>query len=827
MRDKIVTAVLGDDLYVKTSHVFQYDYGLTLMIDGIQLPAEYEIHFSNKKRGVAKKGELVEGGAKIPDEYLRSGDNVYAWVYIRHGDDDGYTVYSVEIPVVQRSVEQGDNITIIEHNIIDEAIAALEDAVEKTDQNVKNYPYINEENHHWMVYDAETGEFVDTGITAEGQDADPYELIDDTSGSGITNRTWSANKLVDVQNSNKTFVVNKSATNSSTPLDKTFAEIQDAYDKGQTVVIHASNADPQDPEAYAARTIEYVTGMRSNYPGTDGKPFRLYTLALANAPVVAYEYTADTANDYPVQVQRWYPAVKGVKINGQSIVENGTANIPLASASEYGAIKLDDTAGAGNTDKAWSADKIVSSLEVVPVFTDNIGTFSCDTPFADVLQAVQEKRCTSCVCARGATNKEGFAFLMAGSNSIIFYRTIDVGAAGSVTTDSIVYYSSGNISYLSDSVNVADVIGDTAGAGVTNKSWSANKLINELAKKEDKPDFVITFSDVNISAGTAIADRTPSEVITAYYEGKSIKAVYTGSTVPTEVVLRNVFESYVTFECLLFTMIYTFSGNAGENGWECYINRLLNGNLQEYWAQGSKIKYLGAPVDSTDATNKQYVDNAVGGLIDDTAGSGDTGKTWSADKIVGELGEKYEKPAGGIPATDLASAAQTSLEKADTAYQKPAGGIPATDLASGVIPDPTSIIDDTAGAGDTDRTFSADKLATDHSSLLNAINVLKPSATASDVGKALIVKTVADGIPTEFEYGGSLPDTIPTEETAQELLEQETYNTGLTGVALAVIGMTFDNLPQDETAQDIADSIALECERLDLIYDGWISERGA
>lgn len=168
MRDKIVTAVLGDDLYVKTSHVFQYDYGLTLMIEGIQLPAEYEIHFSNKKRGVAKKGELVEGGAKIPDEYLRSGDNVYAWVYLRNGDDDGYTIYSIEIPVVQRSVEQGDNITIVEHNIIDEAIAALEDAVEKTDQNVRNYPYINEENHHWMVYDAELERFVDTGVKAQG-----------------------------------------------------------------------------------------------------------------------------------------------------------------------------------------------------------------------------------------------------------------------------------------------------------------------------------------------------------------------------------------------------------------------------------------------------------------------------------------------------------------------------------------------------------------------------------------------------------------------------------------------------------------------------------
>lgn len=44
----------------------------------------------------------------------------------------------------------------------------------------------------------------------------------------------------------------------------------------------------------------------------------------------------------------------------------------------------------------------------------------------------------------------------------------------------------------------------------------------------------------------------------------------------------------------------------------------------------------------------------------------------------------YNKPATGIPATDLASAAQTSLGKADTAYQKPQGGVPKSDLASGV-----------------------------------------------------------------------------------------------------------------------------------------------
>lgn len=59
-----------------------------------------------------------------------------------------------------------------------------------------------------------------------------------------------------------------------------------------------------------------------------------------------------------------------------------------------------------------------------------------------------------------------------------------------------------------------------------------------------------------------------------------------------------------------------------------------------------------------------------------------------------DISGKYEKPAGGIPKTDLASDVQTSLGKADSAlqehqdisgkYEKPSSGIPKTDLASDV-----------------------------------------------------------------------------------------------------------------------------------------------
>lgn len=49
-----------------------------------------------------------------------------------------------------------------------------------------------------------------------------------------------------------------------------------------------------------------------------------------------------------------------------------------------------------------------------------------------------------------------------------------------------------------------------------------------------------------------------------------------------------------------------------------------------------------------------------------------------------EVNAKYTKPSTGIPESDLASAVQTSLGKADTAYQKPSSGIPESDLAQAV-----------------------------------------------------------------------------------------------------------------------------------------------
>lgn len=92
--------------------------------------------------------------------------------------------------------------------------------------------------------------------------------------------------------------------------------------------------------------------------------------------------------------------------------------------------------------------------------------------------------------------------------------------------------------------------------------------------------------------------------------------------------------------------------------------------------------------------------------------------------VIPDVSGFYTKPSGGIPSTDMASAVQTSLGKADSAYQKPQGGIPASDIDPSAIPSPTSIIDDNAGEGDTDKVLSADKVIEITDGLSEAIAML-------------------------------------------------------------------------------------------------------
>lgn len=163
---------------------------------------------------------------------------------------------------------------------------------------------------------------------------------------------------------------------------------------------------------------------------------------------------------------------------------------------------------------------------------------------------------------------------------------------------------------------------------------------------------------------------------------------------------------------------------------------------------------------------------------------------------------KYTKPSGGIPASDLAETYLTSFTETDPTvpswakaaskpsytasevgalpsnttyvstvngqsgavtitiptkvsdltddsghYTKPSGGIPASDLASGVIPNPGDLIDDTAGTGATGKVWSADKITQELEDLPVKDVTFENASLINNNGAAIIPKA------TNASYG--------------------------------------------------------------------------
>jgi len=137
MRDNIITLRMGDGEMNYASQAYQYDYGQILQIQGIELPTAYEVHFSNRQKGESKSAIGNSDGVIIPDEFFQSGENILVWLYLHAGSEDGETVYSGIIPVTRRARPTDTEPTPVQQDVITQAIAALNTAVEETGENAR------------------------------------------------------------------------------------------------------------------------------------------------------------------------------------------------------------------------------------------------------------------------------------------------------------------------------------------------------------------------------------------------------------------------------------------------------------------------------------------------------------------------------------------------------------------------------------------------------------------------------------------------------------------------------------------------------------------
>lgn len=143
---------------IYSSPLYQYDYGQKVKIFGLKLPAYYEVHFSNYERGDATVVLASSDEFEIPDMYLQSGRDVYIWIYLHTGDNDGETEYQIIIPVIKRAKPTDEAPTPEEQSVITETIAALNDAVTESREGVERVQQIenNVNNIYDLVEDAKT-----------------------------------------------------------------------------------------------------------------------------------------------------------------------------------------------------------------------------------------------------------------------------------------------------------------------------------------------------------------------------------------------------------------------------------------------------------------------------------------------------------------------------------------------------------------------------------------------------------------------------------------------------------------------------------------------
>ena len=136
MRGNTIVLQYKQGRWNQTDPLFQYDYGQKLILEGVDLPAAYEVHFANVMHGDSKTSIGDGTGVEIPDEYLQTGKDVYFWLYLHSSENDGETELAGMIPVTKRAKPTNEKPTPEQQDVITQTIAALNSAVEGVQESI-------------------------------------------------------------------------------------------------------------------------------------------------------------------------------------------------------------------------------------------------------------------------------------------------------------------------------------------------------------------------------------------------------------------------------------------------------------------------------------------------------------------------------------------------------------------------------------------------------------------------------------------------------------------------------------------------------------------
>ena len=421
----MITAVIdaGQHYCQAVSDLWQWDYGQTLRIQGVTLPAAVEVQFSTTERigeTVTRIGVTKDGVTEvpIPDTLLDGGGTtqdytIYAFVYIENGDS-GKTEYRVSMKVRARPKPEA-HATPEEGELFRQAIVAVAESADRAESARKSAETSADEaktakeNAETAVKNAEA--FKTEAETARSEAVRAATESTDAKNSAEKSRAAAEKAKQDAEEAKaaadadkeaaeaaqaKAEAAQKAAENAETEAKKAQTATETAKRETETArndAVQAKEAaekaksgtaaDREVTEAASkAAQVSAVSAEKSAERAETAKEEiqesadQIQKNAIeidslkenkiekpADLPIVGKILRVKSVNEDGTFICEWADGGGSnldVRINGESIVQNGTAEIPLCTKTkEAGLISIDTYSSDGGLHRANNATGLI------------------------------------------------------------------------------------------------------------------------------------------------------------------------------------------------------------------------------------------------------------------------------------------------------------------------------------------------------------------------------------------------------------------------------------------------------------------------------------
>lgn len=339
--DNIIECRLNSTCKEIFAGLWQHDYGQILRITGADLPKAVEVQFSLKDKGgdtLTRIGTTVDGATevKVPDSLLKNENCtqnylIYAWIYVTD-DTSGNTEYKIILHVKSRSKpEKPTEEPLPEPNIFHETVEAVNVSAERAEkaasdaENIRDNLNLDLSEKITRPDTAKVGQVLAVKEIDESGKPTVFEAEDvkvPTKTSELENDSGFLTEHQDISGKLDTEKLPEA-------IDTALAQAKESgvFDGKDGANGKDGTPGEQGPKGEPGET----TYIENPYDDTELKSEIATKITAPENPEVGKAFKIKSVNDDGTFIGEWADCTNlDVRINGESIVRDGVAEIPVA-----------------------------------------------------------------------------------------------------------------------------------------------------------------------------------------------------------------------------------------------------------------------------------------------------------------------------------------------------------------------------------------------------------------------------------------------------------------------------------------------------------------